>query len=256
MRIVTWNVNSLKARHDFVAAYLDSERPDVLCLQELKLEDSQVPRELFTDRGYTLAVHGQRQWNGVLIASQTPLVDVHCGLPNGDEGDARLVAATTAGVRLVNVYCPQGQSVESPKFQYKLGFFDALIDWLPRTVSASQPGLLLGDLNIAPQPDDVYNVEAFTNVPTYHPDEHARWARLLDLGFADVSKPWLAPGTYSFWDYRAGAFSRDNGMRIDHLLATAPLAARVRGSRVLRSWRKNQGELRASDHAPVEITIV
>ncbi len=256
MRIVTWNVNSLKARHDYVAEYLDAERPDVLCLQELKLQDEHVPTELFTSRGYDLAIHGQRQWNGVLIASLTPLSDVHTGLPAGDDGAARLIAATTAGIRLVNLYCPQGQAADSPKFPYKLGFFDALIEWLPANIPPETAGLILGDLNVAPNPDDVYSLDAFKGVPTYHPEEHARWDRLLELGFADVSKPWLAPGTYSFWDYRGGAFRRDQGMRIDHHLATASLASRVRGSRVLRQWRKNLEDLRASDHAPVEITLV
>ena len=256
MRIVTWNVNSLKARHDFVAAYLDAERPDVLCLQELKLSDDKVPLSLFTDRGYQVVSHGQRQWNGVLIASLTPLEDVHRGLPAGDEGAARLIAATTAGLRLVNLYCPQGQAVDSPKFPYKLGFFDALIEWLRAHLPPHEPGLVLGDLNIAPEPDDVYSLEVFTGVPTYHPEEHLRWQGLLDLGLTDVSKPWLEPGAYSFWDYRGGAFRRDLGMRIDHHLATAPLAARVRGSRVLRQWREGRGDLKASDHAPVELTVV
>ncbi|MCO4763701.1 MAG: exodeoxyribonuclease III [Myxococcales bacterium] len=255
MRIVTWNVNSLKARQDFVSAYLDEESPDVLCLQELKLEEHKVPTEIFTSRGYHLAIFGQKQWNGVLIASKTPLEDVHRGLPEGDDGASRLIAATTAGVRFINLYCPQGQAEDSPKFPYKLGFYDALIAWLGDHVSPAEPALILGDLNIAPLPGDVYSVQHFENVPTYHPEEHKRWDRLCELGYADVSAPWLAPGTYTYWDYRGGKFKRDLGMRIDHHLATAPLAARVRGSRVLRQWRKNRGELRASDHAPVEITI-
>ncbi len=255
MRIVTWNVNSLKARHDYVAAYLDEESPDVLCLQELKLEDDKVPTALFVERGYEVAIHGQRQWNGVLIASKCGLDDVHTGLPAGDEGAARLIAATVAGVRVVNLYCPQGQAADSPKFQYKLGFYDALLEWVAAELSADQPAAILGDLNIAREARDIFSVQQLEGVPSFHPEEHRRWDALLDLGFVDVCRPWMPPGTYSFWDYRGGAWQRDMGMRIDHLLATAPLAARVRGARVVRDWRKNRGELRASDHAPVEVTL-
>ena len=139
MRIVTWNVNSLNAREDFVRLFLDEESPDVLCLQELKLEASKVPAELFEERGYHLAIHGQKSWNGVLIASKAPLADIDRGLPEVDEGQARAIAATTFETRLLNLYCPTGQSADSPRFPYKLAFFDGLKRWLDARAKPTPP---------------------------------------------------------------------------------------------------------------------
>ncbi len=255
MRIVTWNVNSLKAREDFVRLFLDEVSPDVLCLQELKLETSKVPAELFENRGYHLAVHGQKQWNGVLIASKTELENVRRGLPEADQGEARAIAATTAGIRLLNLYCPQGQSVSSPQFPYKLAFFDAVKRWLEEHASPTEPLIVLGDLNVAPRPEDVWSVEAFEGIPSYHPEEHERWAELLDLGLHDAGAEHLAPGTFSYWDYRGGAFHRGMGMRIDHHLVTEPLLPRIVTVQVERDWRKKREGLTASDHAPVTLEL-
>lgn len=255
MRIVTWNVNSLNAREDFVRLFLDAASPDVLCLQELKLEASKVPAELFEERGYNLAVHGQKSWNGVLIASKTPLQDVSRGLPDVDAGQARAIAATTAGIRLLNLYCPQGQSVDSPKFPYKLAFFDGLRRWLDASASPEEPLVVLGDLNVAPRPEDVWSVDALAGVPSYHPEEHKRWAELLGFGLHDAVAPRVPPGTFTYWDYRGGAFHRKMGMRIDHILVTQPLLPRITGARVERDWRKKQQGLTASDHAPVTLEL-
>lgn len=259
MQFITWNVNSLNARQALVTHFLDTVSPDVLCIQELKLPDERVPREMFTERGYHLAVHGQPRWNGVLIAAKEPISDVHTGLPDGDEGQARLIAATVAGIRLINLYCPQGQSADSPKFVYKLKFFDALIDWLAHTAAPDQPLILTGDINIAPNPEDIWSPEAFDNVPSFHPEEHLRWNRLIEWGLVDVMQPRLKPGAFTFWDYRGGAFYRNRGMRIDHFLVTAPLIDRVESGKVLRNWRKKQTingqKLTASDHAPVELIV-
>lgn len=256
MRFVTWNVNSLKARQDLVALFLQEEAPDVLCLQELKLPTEAVPTALFAEAGYEVAVFGQPQWNGVLIASRHGLTDVHTGLPPADEGQARLVAATVAGVRLINLYCPQGQSVDSPKFPYKLAFYDALIDWL---ATSRGPLVVTGDLNVAPAAEDIFDPIGFANQPSFHPEEHARWGRLLGLGLADAARPFLPPNTYTFWDYRAGAFNRNLGMRIDHFLVSEELVPRVRGAVVHRSWRKKRkladGDLAPSDHAPVALDL-
>lgn len=254
MRIITWNVNSLKAREDFVRLFLDEVSPDVLCLQELKLETSKVPAELFEERGYHLAVHGQKSWNGVLIASKTELADVERGLPV-DEGQARAIAATTAGIRLLNLYCPQGQSVDSPKFPYKLAFFDGLRRHLDTHADPAEPLIVLGDLNIAPRPEDVWSVEAFEGIPSYHPEEHKRWAELLAFGLHDASTDHLPPGSFTYWDYRGGAFHRNLGMRIDHLLVTEPLLSRVETVRVERDWRKKKQGITASDHAPVTLEL-
>jgi exodeoxyribonuclease III len=255
LKIATWNVNSLKARADFVSLYLDAEAPDVLCLQELKLPEDKVPREMFESRGYHLAIHGQPQWNGVLIASRTPIEEVHCGLPVGDEGQSRLVAATTAGIRFVNLYCPQGQSVDSPKFAYKLGFFRALNAWLREDCDPAAGLVVLGDINIAPTTDDIWDAEKWAGTPSFHPDEHELYGQLLDFGLSDAVAPHIEPGTYSFWDYRAGKFRFNQGMRIDHILVSASLRGRVSGAVIQRPWRKKKEGLTPSDHAPVEVTL-
>ena len=255
MRIITWNVNSLKAREDFVRLFLDDVAPDVLCLQELKLETSKVPTELFEERGYHLAIHGQKSWNGVLIASKSELTDVERGLPEVDEGEARAIAATTGGIRLLNLYCPQGQSVESPQFPYKLAFFDGLRRWLDTHADPQQPLIVAGDLNVAPRPEDVWSVDALSGVPSHHPEEHKRWAELLSWGLHDVGADHLAPGTFTYWDYRGGAFHRGMGLRIDHMLLSGPLLPQVATVRVERDWRKKKQGLTASDHAPVTLEL-
>ena len=182
MLVVSWNVNSLKVRAEYVSMFLDAVQPDVLGLQELKLDAPAVPIEIFESRGYHVAMCAQKQWNGVLLASKTPLEDIVTGLSPADQDQARLVAATTRGVRFVNLYCPQGQSVESEKFPYKLGFYDALIEWLPTDADLTSPVVVMGDLNIAPEDRDIYDTSKFEGIPSFHPEEHARWARLVELG--------------------------------------------------------------------------
>jgi exodeoxyribonuclease-3 len=255
MKIVTWNVNSLRARAELVTLFLDEEAPDVLCLQELKMETDTVPVEIFAERGYAVEAHGQKSWNGVLVAAREEISGVKRGLPDADEGEARLIAVEIGGLALVNLYCPQGQSVDSPKFPYKLGFFDGLIDWLGTRVAGSSPLVVLGDFNIAPNPEDVWSVEAMDGIPTYHPEEHRRWARLLDLGLIDVVESRVEAGTFSFWDYRGGAFRFNRGMRIDHILATEPVLPRVQDAWVARDWRKKRQGLTPSDHAPVVLEL-
>ncbi len=264
MRLVTWNCNSLSARKELVGLYLDEEKPDVLCLQELKLETDKVPRELFESRGYHVAVHGQRSWNGVLIASKFPLRDIEVGLPLADLGEARLIAATLDApgtgsaigpLRVVNLYCPQGQSVESEKFAYKLGFYDGLIAWAERARAAYASLVVCGDLNVAPGDDDVWDTKQFVDTPSFHPLEHQRLARLLALGFHDAVRPHIKPRTFTFWDYRGGAFRFDQGLRIDHVLVSKSLVPHVSEAWVARPWRKKKGELTPSDHAPVGIRL-
>lgn len=254
MRIVTWNVNSLKARAEYVERFLDAEQPDVVALQELKLTDDAVPTALFTDRGYAIATHGQKQYNGVAIASKVGLDDVVRGLPDGDEGQSRLIAATVGGMRLVNLYCPQGGDADSEKFAYKLGFYDALLQWVGSLGSLEQV-LITGDLNIAPEERDIWDPAAMAGVPSFHPEEHRRWAALCALGLVDVVAPRTKPRTFSFWDYRGMAFRFDQGMRIDHHLAGSAIAARVEAAGVMRAWRKKVDGLAASDHAPVYVDL-
>jgi exodeoxyribonuclease III len=255
VKIVSWNVNSLKARGELVGLYLDEVVPDVICLQELKLATEAVPTSLFTDRGYEVAVHGQKQWNGVLIASKTPLTDVQLGHPPAEDGQSRFIAATVGGVRIVNLYCPQGQRVDSPKFPYKLAFFDALIAWVKGGHEPTDDLIITGDINIAPAARDIHDPESYAGVPSFHPEEHARLQQLLDWGLIDELEGHLAPNTYTFWDYRKMAFRFNKGMRIDHFLVTESVHARVTEGWMDRPWRKKRGELKASDHAPVGIAL-
>ncbi len=254
MQIVSWNINSLNARKDFAARFLDEVRPEVIGLQELKLETDKVPRELFTERGYEVAVLGQKSWNGVLIAAKQPLVDVETWLGPDPEGEARFIAATVGGLRLINVYCPQGQTEDSDKFAYKLRFYDGLIARIGAG-DPSAPLVVLGDLNVAPDPEDIYDPVGLATTPSFHPLERERFRRLLDWGLVDVVKPHVPAGAFSFWDYRGGDFHKNKGMRIDHVLATKVVAARVEGAAILREWRKKKDGLAPSDHAPVLVRL-
>ena len=265
MLVVSWNVNSLKVRAEYVSMFLDAVQPDVIGLQELKLDTDAVPVDIFESRGYHVAICAQKQWNGVLLASKHPLEDIVLGLPPADQGQARLVCATTGGIRFVNLYCPQGQSVESEKFPYKLGFYDALLRWIPEQTDLGGDVVVMGDLNIAPEARDIYDPAKFMGVPSFHPDEHLRWQQLCDLGFQDTMVPHLEAGTYSFWDYRGGAFRFNKGMRIDHIMATSSVNSRVEAAWVERDWRKvkpvkrsdgSVDKLKPSDHAPVAVRIV
>jgi exodeoxyribonuclease-3 len=255
VRIVTWNCNSLNARGQLVSDFLAAEAPDVLVLQELKLETERVPVSRFADLGYHVAVHGQRAWNGVLIASRAPLGDVMTGLPAAEQGQSRVIAATTGGLRFVNVYAPQGQSADSEKFAYKLDFYDALIAWLEGQLTDPTPLVLLGDLNIAPGPGDLWDPVGWAEVPSHHPLERQRFARLQALGLVDLVASRVPPATYTFWDYRGAAFRMNQGLRIDHILGNAAVASRVVSAEVGRAWRKKRGELTPSDHAPVTVTL-
>ena len=256
---MTWNVNSLKARKEFVFDYLDEAQPDVVCLQELKLEEHAVPKELFEERGYEVAIHGQRQWNGVLIASKKPIRNVTTGLPDGDEGQSRLIACEIEDgkqtLNLVNLYCPQGQAEDSPKFQYKLKFYQALRKWIGENYAPDNNLLIVGDLNIAPLKTDVWDIGAFKNVPTFHPLEHEEWDQLISFGLEDVVVPHIESGQFTFWDYRGARFRQNQGMRIDHALATKSVAAWVTDATIDREARKKRKGHAASDHVPVTVTL-
>ena len=255
MQLMTWNVNSLKARADFVFDYLDEAQPDVVCLQELKLDTDAVPKELFEERGYEVAIHGQRQWNGVLIASKKPIKNVVMGLPDGDDGQSRLIACEIDDLKLVNLYCPQGQSEDSPKFQYKLKFYQELRKWIAETYKPTDNLLVVGDLNIAPLRTDVWDIGAFKNVPTYHPLEHAEWKQLLAFGLEDSVHPFIEPGQFTFWDYRGARFRQNQGMRIDHALATKSVAGWITDAKIDREARKKRNGNAPSDHVPVTVTL-
>jgi exodeoxyribonuclease III len=256
VRIATWNVNSVKQRVPRLLPWLDQRRPDVVCLQETKLSDAafgELLGEELGGRGYELALHGEGQWNGVAILSRVGLEDVVQGLDGGPgfpDPEARAVAATCAGVRVWSVYVPNGRAPGSDHYRYKLAWLAAL-----REVVAAGPeaAVVCGDMNIAPTDADVFDPEAYVGQTHVTPPERAALAELQGLGLRDVVRQrWPKERVFTYWDYRAGMFHQDLGMRIDLVLASAPVAERVRAAWVDRHARKGSGP---SDHAPVIVDL-
>ena len=267
MRIATWNVNSLKARLEKVAWWLGRARPDVLMMQETKLADAEVPVKTFRDAGYTLAHHGEGRWNGVAIASRFGLEDVvtNFGEPlrpgaTPDVGDdeplaeARMISASCGGVRVVCVYAPNGRVVGSPFYEAKLAWYERLAQWLARAGRPTDPLVLGGDMNVAPTDADVWDPRACHGGTHVSDREREAFARLAGWGLRDAYRQHHPePGRYTWWDYRAGNFHKNFGMRIDHLLVSAPLAGRVVWAEIDREARK--GKPIPSDHAPLVIDV-
>ena len=256
MRIATWNVNSVKQRLPRLLPWLDERRPDVACLQETKLADDafeELLREELAARGYEIAVHGEAGWNGVAILSRVGLEDVAPGLegaPGFPHPEARAVAATCAGVRVLSVYVPNGREPGSEHYEYKLAWLAALRE----TVAAGpEATVVCGDVNIAPADEDVFDPEAYAGQTHVTAPERAALAELQALGLRDVLRDrWPGERVFTYWDYRAGMFHRDLGMRIDLVLAGPPVAERVRAAWVDRQARKGKGP---SDHAPVIVDL-
>lgn len=266
MRIATWNVNSLKARLPKVSWWLERTRPDVLLLQETKLSDADAPVAAFRDAGYELAHHGQGPWNGVAIASRCGIADVVTAFGDpgprpGSRGDdaeplieARMIAATCGEVRVVSLYAPNGRSVGSPWYYAKLAWYERLAEWLREAADPSQPLVLGGDFNVAPDDSDVWDPRACHGGTHVSRPEREAYARLCDWGLVDAYRlHHPETGRFSWWDYRAGAFHRNFGMRIDHLLTTQSVAARTVWAEIDREARK--GKPIPSDHAPVLIDL-
>ncbi len=267
MRIATWNVNSLKARLEKVQWWLDRARPDVLLMQETKLTDAAAPVGVFRDAGYELAHHGQAQWNGVAIASRRGIANVVTNfgeplLPAQTEeaadgeplGEARMIAADCGGVRVVSVYAPNGRILGSAFYEAKLAWFERLARWLEEEADPAQPLLLGGDFNVAPTDADVWDPRACHGGTHVSPREREALARLGRWGLVDAYRQHHSePGRYTWWDYRAGNFHKNFGMRIDHLLATRPLAGRTVWAEIDREARK--GKPIPSDHAPLLIDV-
>lgn len=254
MRIATWNVNSIRARQERLFNWLRRHAPDVLCLQELKVEEAKFPRAELAALGYESAVLCQKTYNGVAILSREPLEDVRCGLADGaDDPQARLVAATVRGVRVISVYCPNGQSVGSDKWAYKLAFMKRLRSWLDAHERPDRPLALCGDFNVAPEPLDVHDPAAWEGETLYHPEARQALAHVAAFGLLDTWRQ-VHPGeqAFSWWDYRMLGFPKNRGLRIDHVLATPPLATRLIGSTIDREERKGEAP---SDHAPVVSTF-
>ena len=267
MRIATWNVNSLKARLEKVTWWLERARPDVLLMQETKLADADAPTQTFRDAGYELAHHGEGRWNGVAIASRCGVTDVvtNFGQPlrpaqTSDVGDdepfaeARMIAATCGGVRVVCTYAPNGRVVGSPFYEAKLAWFARLADWLATAARPDQSLTLGGDLNVAPEDIDVWDPRACHGGTHVSPAEREAFRRLCAWGLVDTYRLHHAEAArYTWWDYRAGNFHKNFGMRIDHLLATRPVADRTVWAEIDREARK--GKPIPSDHAPVVIDL-
>lgn len=257
MRIATWNVNSLKARLPRVEEWLEYAQPDVLCLQETKLSDDTFPQLTFSALGYDSVHYGPGRWNGVAILSRVGIADVSSGFGAGVldpyEGDARLLAATCGGVRIVTVYVPNGREVGTEFYDRKLRWLGCLREWLDANESPTEPLMVLGDFNVAPEDRDLWSPKAFEGATHVTPPERDAVARLNEWGTLDAFRQlYPGDGLFTYWDYRRGDFHQHRGMRIDLVLVTKPVADRLRWMIVDRNARK--GKL-PSDHAPVVVDL-
>jgi exodeoxyribonuclease-3 len=267
MRIATWNVNSLSARLEKVKWWLDRAKPDVLLMQETKLADADAPTGIFRDLGYTLAHHGEGRWNGVAVASRSGIEGVitNFGEPlrrpatpeNADDeplAEARMVSAVCGGIRVVSLYAPNGREVASRFYRAKLAWFDRLALWLAEAARPQEPLLLGGDFNVAPEDIDVWDPRACHGGTHVSVAERQAFSRLREWGLVDAYRLHHPEGgRYTWWDYRAGNFHKNFGMRIDHLLVTAPIGERVIWAEIDREARK--GKPIPSDHAPLLIDL-
>ncbi|MES2985000.1 MAG: exodeoxyribonuclease III [Pseudomonadota bacterium] len=256
--IATFNVNSVKARLLNLLAWLDASRTDIVLLQELKCVDDAFPAMELEERGYNLAIHGQKTYNGVAILSKFPLDDVTRGLP-GDDADAQaryieaVVSVPGGALRVASAYVPNGQAVDSDKFPYKLKFYDRLREHWQAQLAFKEIAVLGGDFNCAPAPLDVYDAAALDGTICYHPAERERLRALMNLGFYDAFRT-LHPSEkqFSWWDYRANGYERGHGMRIDHLLLSGLAADRLTACHIDEVPRQQE---KPSDHAPVVCTL-
>ena len=249
LRIANWNINGLRARLPRVLAFLQRHQPQVVLLQETKIPDELFPLESFAALGYQAVFYGQKGFNGVAILSRLPLDNVQKGFGHAPEDEQkRLLAATVAGIRLVNVYIPNGEAPNSPKFLYKLNFFERLQTYL-QAHSPRDKLLLAGDFNVAPQSEDVYSAADMEGHIGFHPVERQALAQLKTWGWVDQFRAFESRGgVFSWWDYRAGSFERNKGLRIDHIWTSPPLAAHA-----TRCWidKDERAGEKPSDHAPV-----
>ncbi|TCP42226.1 exodeoxyribonuclease III [Rhodovulum marinum] len=257
MRIATFNINGVKARMETVLGWLDEAAPDVALLQEIKSVDEAFPRGPFEDRGYNVETHGQKGFNGVAILSKLPLEDVVRGLP-GDDGDdqARWIEATVVGdraVRLCCLYLPNGNPAPGPKYDYKLAWMERLAARARDLLAAEEPAIMAGDYNVIPQDEDAARPEAWKDDALARPETRAAFRRIVNLGFTEAFRTRIrGSGHYSFWDYQAGAWNRNDGIRIDHMLLTPQAADLLADARIESEIR---GGEKPSDHVPVWITL-
>ncbi|WP_336097181.1 exodeoxyribonuclease III [Roseovarius sp. CH_XMU1461] len=258
MKIASFNINGIKARIDALPAWLDEAQPDVAILQEIKSVDENFPRELFEERGYQVETHGQKSFNGVAILSKLPLEDVTRGLP-GDDADeqARYIEATVIGahsaLRLCGLYLPNGNPAPGPKYDYKLAWMERLKSRAEALLALEEPFLMAGDYNIIPQDEDAKRPEAWREDALALPQSRAAYRRIVNLGLTEAFRARTqGPGHYTFWDYQAGAWNRDDGIRIDHFLLSPQCADRLTDCQIDKHVR---GGDKPSDHVPIWITL-
>ena len=249
MRVATWNVNSLKVRLPHLLDWLSRDPVDVVCLQETKLEDKNFPAAEIQAAGYSVVFAGQKTYNGVAIVSREPARDVVTGIAGFEDAQVRVIAATVGNLRIVDAYVPNGQSVDSDKYRYKLGWLAAFKRWLGDELVRHPQLAVVGDFNIAPSDDDVHDPKAWEGQVLVSDPERAAFRDLLALGFSDAFRMFeQAEKSFTWWDYRMNAFKRGLGLRIDHVLLSAELAQRCMGVEIVRALREME---RPSDHAPV-----
>jgi exodeoxyribonuclease-3 len=254
MRIATWNINSIKQRMDNLTAWLSERRPDVVCLQEIKCVDEAFPREPLEALGYNVAVHGQKTFNGVAVLSKSPLEDVTARLP-GDDGDAHarfleaVVSTKDGALRIASIYLPNGNPPSTDKYSYKINWMDRLIQYVYERLRLEEPLILAGDFNVIPTERDARNPDRWVGDALFLPRTREKFRALCNLGLTDAVRAGSdGPGPYTFWDYQAGAWQKNDGIRIDHLLLSPQAADRLLAAGVdkhVRAWEK------PSDHVPV-----
>jgi exodeoxyribonuclease-3 len=254
MKLATWNVNSIRAREARVLRWLETARPDVVCLQELKVTNEAFPYDALKDAGYFAAVHGQKTYNGVAILSRLEPEEVKRGFGDGgDDAQARLVAARIGGIQVASAYVPNGAAVDSEKWAYKLEWMRRLREWLDRRYTNTDPVALCGDFNVAPEARDVCDPTRWEGSVLTHPDVRRALADVRSWGLVDAFRLHHdEPGFYSWWDYRMLAFPRNQGLRIDHIDLSEPLAGRCTGAAIERNERKGK---QPSDHVPVVVEL-
>ena len=250
MLIATWNVNSILARMPLVLRWLDDVKPDVVCMQETKCTDDKFPTLIFQERGYRCQLFGQQSYNGVAILTRSECETTHRGYPGDDEtAQSRLITSTVNDIQIVNVYIPNGQAVGSEKYEMKLGWMRRLREFFDQNYDPTRPVLLCGDFNVAPEERDVHDVRLWTGRIMFSEQERATLQNIKDWGFTDAYRLHNEEGgKFTWWDYRAGAFRRNQGLRIDHVWITEPLVSRSVRTRIdlePRTWEK------PSDHAPM-----
>ncbi len=257
MKIATFNINGIKARAEALPRWLDDAQPDLVLLQEIKSVDELFPREIFEERGYNVETHGQKSFNGVAILSKLPIEDVTRGLP-GDDSDeqARWIEATVVGkkaLRVCGLYLPNGNPVPGPKYDYKLAWMERLYDRARALLATEEPALMAGDYNIIPQAEDAKRPDAWREDALFRPDSRAAFRKILNLGFTEAFRAQTqGSGHYSFWDYQAGAWNRNDGIRIDHFLLSPQAADLMRDCRIDADVR---GLEKPSDHVPVWVEL-